>query len=315
MKMKMRFWIMLLVSSLMISACQPAAPTFQAVERKKVLAVESFIADLTRQVAGNRMQVDTLIPLGVDPHSFEITPSDVSKIAEADILVVNGNGLEGWLEETLQNSGSKAVVIICSQNLSFRTPSTAEAQSTSDADGHPPEEGDPHFWLNPLYAMDYVKQIRDGLIAADPEGRDGYTANAEAYNAQLADLDTWIKEQVDQIPVDRRLLVTNHESLGYYADRYGFKVIGAIIPSVTSESTPTAQDLVKLSEQIKKYQAPAIFLETGANPQLADQLAADLHIQVVTDLYTHSLSAADGPAPDYISMMKWNTTQIVEGLK
>jgi manganese/iron transport system substrate-binding protein len=109
--------------------------------------------------------------------------------------------------------------------------------------------------------------------------------------------------------------VTNHESFGYYADRYGFKVIGAIIPSVTSDATPTAKDLSHLIDQINATGAPAIFLETGSNRQLADQIASETGVKVIQDLYTHSISALDGQAPTYIDMIKWNTNQIVNALK
>jgi ABC-type Zn uptake system ZnuABC Zn-binding protein ZnuA len=160
-----------------------------------------------------------------------------------------------------------------------------------------------------------VENIRDGLIQADPAGKDIYTRNASAYIAQLNDLDAWITAEVAQIPVEQRLLVTNHESLGYFADRYGFRVIGAIIPSVSTSASPSAKQLAALIDKIKASKAPAIFLETGSNPQLAQQIAHETGVKVVSDLYTHSVSAPDGPAPTYIDLMRYNTQQIVEALK
>lgn len=296
---------------LLLSAC---GPTSTGQSGLKVVAVESFIADMAQNVAGDRLHVDTLIPLGVDPHSFELTPADVAKIADADVLIVNGAGFEEWLQETMQNSGSKAQVIEASQGLDVRTPTELELDE-HEAEGHHHAEGDPHFWLDPVNAQIYVENIRQGLTQADPKGEQIYAANAEAYTAKLEELDSWITTQVSQIPEGNRLLVTNHESFGYYADHYGFKIIGAVIPSVTTGATPTAQELAELTDHIKQYGAPGIFLETGSNPQLANQLADELHIQVVEDLYTHSLSEAGGNAPDYISMMRWNTTKIVEALE
>lgn len=284
----------------------------------KVIAVESFLADMAQQVAGSRLTVETLIPLGVDPHSFELTPADVAKISDADVLIINGAGFEEWLEETMQSSGSKALVIEASTGLEVRTPTALEHdehEGETESEGHHHEEGDPHFWLNPQNAQTYIENIRQGLTEADPAGKELYAANAENYSASLEELDIWIEEQVARIPVEKRLLVTNHESFGYFADRYGFKIIGAIIPAVTSGATPTAQQLADLTDHIQEYGAPAIFLETGTNPQLANQLAEELGIKVVEDLYTHSLSAADGDAPDYIRMMRWNTTKIVEALQ
>jgi ABC-type Zn uptake system ZnuABC Zn-binding protein ZnuA len=166
-----------------------------------------------------------------------------------------------------------------------------------------------------LNGIHYVENIRDGLSQADPGGKEIYARNAQAYMAQLQALDAWISDQVAQIPANRRLLVTNHESFGYFADRYGLRIIGAIIPSVSTSASPSAQQLAALIDQIKATGAPAVFLETGSNPQLAQQIAAETGIQVVTDLYTHSVSAADGPAPTYLELMRYNTKQIVEALK
>jgi ABC-type Zn uptake system ZnuABC Zn-binding protein ZnuA len=131
----------------------------------------------------------------------------------------------------------------------------------------------------------------------------------------LKALDAWIVEQVGQIPPERRLLVTNHESMGYFADRYGFKIVGAILPSVSTGSSPSAQELAQLVDHIRASGAPAIFLETGANPQLAEQLARETGIKVVTQIYTHSITAPDGDTPTYIDMMRYNVKTIVEALR
>ena len=180
------------------------------------------------------------------------------------------------------------------------------------ADRH--EQGDPHFWLNPLNVITYADNIRDGLIQADPDGKDIYTANAAAYTVQLKDLDAWIEQQVSTIPVQNRLLVTNHESFGYFADRYGFTIAGTIIPSVTTGSSPSAQELARLVDQIKASGVRAIFLELGSNPQLAEQVAAETGVKVVTDLYTHSVTPPGGEAPTYIDMMKVDVSKIVKAL-
>ena len=161
----------------------------------------------------------------------------------------------------------------------------------------------------------YVENIRDGLSQADPAGKESYAQNADAYIARLQDLDGWIRQQVAQVPPERRLLVTNHESLGYFADRYGLRIVGTIIPSTSSEASPSAQQLVRLIEVIKSTHAPAVFLETGANPQLARQVSQETGVKVVTDLYTHSITPAGGDAPTYLDMMKYNTLAIVNALK
>ncbi len=159
------------------------------------------------------------------------------------------------------------------------------------------EEGDPHFWLDPVLVINYVNNIRDGLISIDPDGKAIYEKNATEYIKQLEQLDGWIKEQVSLVPVEKRILVTNHESLGYFGDRYDFRVAGAIIPSTSSGATPSALELADLVEIIKTEGVRAIFLETGANPALANQIASETGIVVVTDIYTHSLTPPDGVAP------------------
>jgi len=265
--------------------------------------VESFLADIARNVAGERLTVESLIPLGMDPHAYEPTPGDAAKLADCNVLILNGAGLESFLDPLLANTKGQ-MVITASAGLEPRPDPSGE---------HP--EGDPHFWLDPNNVFKYVENIRDGLSQVDPGGATTYAANAAAYLEQLKVLDQWIIQQVAAIQPDRRLLVTNHESLGYFAQRYGFTVIGAVIPSFSTDSAPTARQMADLITQIKASGAPAIFLEMGANPQLAQQIAADTGVKVVTNLYTHSLSDPDGPAPTYIDLMKYNVSQIVAGCR
>jgi len=259
----------------------------------KVLAVESFLADITKNVSGTRLEIDTLMPLGLDPHSFEPSPGDVAKITESDILITNGAGFEEWLEDIIAGANEKIIIVECSKGL----------------------KGDPHFWLDPNLVKVYVQNIRDALIESDLQGKDLYNKNAEEYTARLIELDKWIAEAVKKIPEDKRLLVTNHESFGYYADRYGFKVIGTIIPGSSSASSPSAKEISELIEKIKATGAKAIFLETGSDPKIANQIARETNIKIVTELYTHSITESDGPAPTYIDMIEFNTKEIVESLK
>jgi len=161
----------------------------------------------------------------------------------------------------------------------------------------------------------YVTNIRDGLSQADPAGATAFAANADAYVAQLKELDQWIAEQVKQIPEKKRILVTNHESFGYFADRYGFEIAGSILPSVSTGASPSARELAELTRKMKAVGAGAIFLETGNNPQLATQLAKETGIRTVTALHTHSITEPGGPAPTYIDMMRFNTKAIVTALK
>lgn len=298
--------LIIVLQSFGFTACQSTGIKPATDQTPKVLVVESFLADMTRNIAGNRITVDNLIPNGMDPHAFEPTPQDVVKIANSPILIVNGAGLESWLARTLANSGRPLHVIVASSGITPRKPTSGELVD---------EPIDPHFWLDPLSVVKYVENIRAGLCQAEPAGCTTYQMNADRYITELEQLDTWIKDQIVQIPPGGKLLITNHESFGYYADRYGFKVIGTIIPSVSTGAMPTAMQLSQLIQKIKYSGAKAIFLEAGTNPQLAKTIAGETGVVIITGLITHTLTSSAGPAPTYITMMQYDTNMIVNALK
>ena len=281
----------------------------------KVLVAETFLADIVRNVAGSAASVEALMPVGADPHAYELTPAGAVKVAKCDVLVVNGSGFEPMLDQMLENIGENAEVIEASAGLASRTAREGEEVEQAGAEEHHHDQGDPHFWLDPTLVVTYVANIRDGLSEADPANAATYAANAAAYSRSLRELDGWITQQIGAIPAERRLLVTNHESFGYFADRYGFTVVGTVVPSVGTGASPSAQQLARLIDTIKGTGIRAIFLETGSNPDLAEQVAAETGITVVTQLYTHSLTEAGGPAPTYLDMMRANTEAIVAALK
>ena len=297
-----RFIAVLAALGFLLTSCQPAPSQTSGLPR--VLAVESFLADIAQNVTGSRLKVESLIPLGADPHAYQATPQDAAKITDADVLILNGANLESFLAPILQNTGGKQLIISASTGLAPRPDPSGE---------HP--EGDPHFWLDPNEVVKYVENIRDGLSKADPSGMSVYAANSESYIGKLHALDAWIKSQVQTVSQAHRLLVTNHETFGYFAGRYGFTIVGAIVPSISSGAAPSAQELAALVDLIRTSGAPAIFLETGSNPQLADQIAAETGVKVVSNLYTHSLSPMDGPAANYLDMMKYDVSAIVDALK
>jgi zinc/manganese transport system substrate-binding protein len=292
------------VAVFLLTACSGLASAPAQADSLKVLATETFLRDIAQNVAGERLTVQGLLPATVDPHEYEPSPQDVAKVADSRVLIVNGLGYEEWLKRTLDNVGGQRLVITATDGLSPRADPSGE---------HP--DGDPHMWMDPTNVVRYVENVRDGLSQADPAGREVYTTNADAYIAKLKDLDGWIKSEVAKLPPEKRLLVTNHDALGYFAQAYGFTVVGAVIPSVTEQASPTAQQMAGLIETIKRSGAPAIFLDVGENQKLAQQVAAETKSQVVTDLYVESLSAPDGPAPTYIDMMKHDVSDIVAALK
>jgi len=294
--------ITLIFIILLTSACASLASTPDPKAGPVVLTSTTFLADMARNVAGARVQVDSLLPVGADPHGYQPTPSDVAKISKSTVLIVNGLGYEQFMITLLQNAGGQRNVVEATAGLSPRKDAGLE------------QGIDPHMWLDPNLVIVYVENIRDALVKADPNGAAIYKANADAYIIQLKTLDAWIVEQVNQIPAKRRLLVTNHEALGYFADRYGFTVIGAVVPSFSTDAAPSAQQMAGLIDLIKSSGAPAIFLGKVENDTLAAQIANETSAKVVSDLYLESLT--DGaPAATYIDMMKHNVTSIVDALK
>ncbi len=282
-----------------VGSCAPAgqAPSSPPGGLPKVLATTTFLADIAQNVAGNRLTVTSLLPVTANPHEFQPTPKDAFAIAQSQVLIVNGLGYEPWLKNLVDTSGLHVETITVTDGL------------------QPARGGDPHMWMSPINVVRYVQNIRAGLTSADPSGAADYAANAAAYVARLDDLDAWIKQQVAEVPAPKRLLVTNHDELGYFADAYGFQVLGAVVPSVTSDAAPSAQQMAQLVQTVRNSGVPAIFLDVNENQNLARQIASETGSKVVTDLYVESLSARGGPASTYIDMMKYDVTTIVNALK
>jgi len=294
-----------LILPLFTCACSRPPRKAAAEGRPKVLAIENFLADAAAHVAGDRFSVQALLPVGADPHEYEPSPLDVAKVSEASLVIANGAGFEGFLATLVRNAspagnGGGPVILEASAGLVGRASGAGEL--------------DPHFFLDPIHMIRYVENIRDAFSALDAGNTRYFQDNAAAYIAELRALDRWIDSEVGRIPQKERLLVTNHESLGYFADRYGFTILGTILPGTSSAASASARQIALLTERIARSGVKAIFLETGTSARLAEQVASEAGIETVTELYTHSLSAPDGPAPTYIDMMRYNARAIVEGL-
>jgi ABC-type Zn uptake system ZnuABC Zn-binding protein ZnuA len=296
-------WLSVVLLTGMLASCSGTPfDSTQGGSAPDILATTTILADITRNIVGNRLTVGSLLPVGVDPHSYQPTPQDTARISKSKVLIVNGAGYEHFLQTLLANADAQRTLIEASTSLRLRS----DPQDKQDVD--------PHLWLDPNNVIVYVENIRDGLVKFDPDGAEIYQSNAKAYIQQLEDLDAWVNGQIAQIPPARRLLITNHESLGYFADRYDFRVVGTVIKSFSSDASSSAQQMAALVDQIKLFKAPAIFLDASDNPALAQQVAKETGVKVVTDLHLESLT--DGaPAPTYIEMMKYNVTKIVEALK
>jgi ABC-type Zn uptake system ZnuABC Zn-binding protein ZnuA len=288
-------WL-ILAGLMLAAACGPATPTTPPASLK-ILTTTTILADITRNIVGDKASVESFLPAGADPHAYQATPQDAVKMSESDVLILNGAEYEHTFQGLLDNA--RGTKITASDGLS---PETING------------EVNPHFWVNPQFAVKYVENIRDGLTQADPGNGDIYRVNAEAYIKQLNDLDAWAEQQVATLPHDRLLLVTNHDALGYFADRYGFRVIGVIIPSASDTAGTSAVQMAAVIEAVRTNHAPAIFLDEVENPKLAQQIADETGAEVVGDLYFESLSGADGPAATYLDMIHHDVSRIVQAL-
>lgn len=304
------------------AATQIEGPTLSAVElapgeRLQVVATTTIVGDVVANVCGISANVHTLLPVGADPHAFEPAPRDLAMLQEADAIMVNGAGLEEFLETWLATAGEGVPVVHLSEGIALRAFDSPEHEHDGEepeAETHEHQEGDPHTWTSPANVMVFARNAAKALATLDPANAEAYHANAEAYVAQLEELDRWVQDQIDTIPEEHRLLVTDHEVFGYYADRYGLEQLGAIVPAFSSAAQPSAKELAELETAMRERGAKAVFVGTSVNPTLAARVAGDLGIEVVP-LYTGSLGEPDSGAATYIEYTRHNTTAIVQALR
>lgn len=273
----------------------------QASPGLRVVASTTIVGDVVRSIGGEAIALTVLLPVGSDPHSYEPTPAELVAVAGADLIFLNGAGLEASIEPLLQNSGATKVISL-SEGLNLRRLGGEQG------------EFDPHVWFDPRNLLIWTESIARKLAELDPADAELYAANAAAYRAALEALDAWILDQVEQVPQENRKLVTDHLFLGYFADRYGFEYVGAIFPGFSTLAEPSARELAELEAAILQSGAKAIFVGMTANPALAERLAADTGAKVVF-LYTGSLSEPAGPADTYLKLMEYDVSAIVAALK
>lgn len=304
--MRMRKILGILMLLAVVAGC--SRPTPDAPREIRVVATTTLVGDVVRQVGGDAIALTVLLPYGVDPHAFDPTPQDLARIADADLVFANGAGLEEFLSPLLENAGGAAQIVQVSEGI----PLLAMAPGAEEEHEH--TGGDPHTWIDPNNVKIWVANIAAALTQADPEHAASYQANAAAYTAELVTLDAWIREQVAQVPEAHRLLVTDHQLFGYFAEEYGFVQVGAIIPAYSTAAQPSAQELASLEDAIRSYAAPAIFVGSTVNPTLAEQVAQDTGVRLVR-VYTGSLTEPGGEADSYLSYMRYNVTAMVEALR
>lgn len=296
------------ITSIILTACSGNETNDQ--RKLQVVATTSILANVVEQVAGEYANVSSIVPVGSNEHEYQPAPRDIAAVSDADLVFEVGLGLEEFMSTIIENASEGTKTVTVSEGITTRE--FHGVSGDTHADEH--SAGDPHVWLDPANVIVWVQNIQTALSEADPAHASQYQANAEAYIVSLAQLDTWITDQVSAIPISERKIVTDHLLFGYFAEKYGFEVIGAVIPSYSSSAQPSAQEMAALEDAIRSYGVKVILVGNNVNPDLASRIAQDTGIALVT-FYTGSLSEPDGPASTYIDYMKYNVTTIMNALK
>ncbi len=308
------FGILLAVISV---ACSSQSESSSSKGNLKIVATTTIVGDVVAQVGGDLIDLSILLPVGTDPHGFDPTPQDIAKVAEADIVFASGAGLEEFLDNLIESAGAADRVIHLSEGVDFLMFEGEEHEDEGedhDGEEHQHEGIDPHTWTNPNNVMVWVHNIEHKLGEADPGNVEVYAANAAAYLDELQALEAWIREQVAQVPVENRKLVTDHAVFGYFTDEYGFEQVGALVPGYSTLAEPSAQELAAIEDSIRELDVKAVFVGNTVNPALAERVAADTGTQLVF-IYSGSLSESGGDADSYLAYMRYNTTAFVDALK
>lgn len=288
-------------------------PTHAADRPLRVVATTTQAADFARAIGGIHTKVTQILRPNVDPHDYEPSPADIDAIADADVLISNGVGLERWLDDTVSAAGFDGTAVVMADGVRLRAGGHEDGAEQS-------EEGknDPHIWQSPRNAKIMVANIEKGLAAADPGDASSYQANLTTYDGKLDALDTSIAKKIASIPADRRKLVTNHDAFGYYADRYGLTVVGSIIPSFDTSAELSGQAIDDIVNKIKKEKVPAIFSESSLPPRTAETIGHETGVTVIAgegSLYADSLGPQGSPGATYLSAETHNTDVIVSALR
>ena len=303
--MRMRTRLLALVCApamvLTVTGCVETSP-----DRPLIVVTTNILGDVVSQVAGDEAEVLTLMKPDADPHSFEISAREASRLHDADLIVSNGLGLEEGLQQHLDSAAADDVPeFVAGERIDVLD------YADGDATGAP----DPHFWTDPARMIDVVTGLEAALSGIDDVDAAVIAGNAASYLDELGHLEVEMTDAFAGIPEQRRALVTNHHVFGYLAERFGFRVIGAIIPGGTTLAAPSASDLRDLVGAVEDAGVPTIFAESSQPDRLAQVLADEAGIDVsVVELYTESLTAPGAGADSYLTMMRVNTERIVTGL-
>ena len=306
------------MAALLGSALRPAAAADRPL---RVVASFSILADLAAQVAGPVAEVSALVGPDADAHVFQPSPADVRRLAQADLVIVNGLGFEGWMTRLIGSAGYRGPVLICSDGLK---PRAAPVEGGPDHAGHAQGHGhshaqggagapDPHAWQDIANARHYVGRIRDALVTARPAQAELLRRRAAAYDAELAALDRRIRADFAALAPQQRRVVSSHDAFGYFAAAYGLEFLAA--QSWNTDSEPSAADIARLIRQIRRQQIRAVFVENVSDARMVQRIARETGAVVGGTLHSDALSAPGGVADSYLKMMSHNAATLLAGLR
>lgn len=283
-----------------------------APKQLKVVASFSILADLARVVGGERVSVDMLVGPNADAHVYRPAPQDAAKLKEADLVIVNGLGFDGFMPRLIRSSGSKARIVTATAGLK-PLEKRKGGDSHGHSHGHDHARVDPHAWQSIEAVKLFVGNLRDGLVAADGAGEASYRANAERYLAELTALKVELEGIFAGIPPERRVVLTNHDAFGYFAREFSFRF--EAVQGISTEAAPSAQDVARVIRAAKEKKAGAVFVENMSDPRIAERLAKETGAKLGGTLYSDALSDAKGPASTYITMMRHNAQALAGALR
>ena len=312
------------IAALTLAGCAPTdgLADDSAAGDLTVVATTTQVADLTRNVVGDAAGVSLtqLIQPNQSAHSYDPSVADLTALGAADVLVINGVGLEEWLDDAISASGFDGVTIDSDTGIEIKGVAAGDEEhvgeeGATDAAEDSHEGGNPHIWTDVSNAETMVGTIAAGLTDAQPDLAADVEANAAAYTARLAELDEWIRTNIDAVPAEQRLLVSNHDAFGYFTEAYGITYVGSIIPSFDDNAEPSAAAIDELVAAITATGVKAVFSEASISPKAADTIASEAGVTVYSGedaLYSDSLGATDSDGATYISSQLHNVSLILE---
>lgn len=274
-------------------------------KKTSVVATNSIIADMVKEVGAGQVSVKSLVPVGTDPHEYEPLPEDIKQASEADVVFYNGLNLEtgnGWFNKLMETADKK-------ENEDYFA--VSKEVEPIHLTGNTKQE-DPHAWLNISNGILYVNEIQHVLSEKDPENKESYQKNADAYIKQLEELDTTAKDAFADIPNEKKLLVTSEGAFKYFSKAYD--LTAAYIWEINTESQGTPEQMKQVVEKVRASKVPSLFVETSVDKQSMERLSKEVNLPIYSELYTDSLAKKGAPGDSYYKMMKWNLEKIHEGL-